>query len=479
MNLRPHLPTERLQGRRPRRHRRTVEALVLTLVVSMAVGFAPPSADDPVDSLIDCVGPAGEAEPGTPEWEQRDLENRYCARQGTRDTLTNPAFWAALGESYPANASTDLRAYPLASRDPFRAPQRWNEKRGRYDITTFTNGDGASQRLTVFRPLEGCGRTGGSPSCPEGVPRHVTRSPYPGVLIFDYVGRSQEVLGAGHFQQAQTLAEHGYLVGIGTWPVGTDTAPDALDFFLSTPDEPNEHGEFNPFWEDLDHGRIGLAGLSGNSAQALTIGFADPRVDAIVGWDPARSAEFSPDRAVPTMFIDGDYFVLPEERETDSLQGDEQPAVVNGRHYDRLAALGYDTMQVVARAGTHIDSARPTGCLAACSRYGGAVVTYYTLAWFDRYLIGSKHGATAKDARERLMGGIFDGSSDASAIGMGTFDAEKARAANDVLAGNQPITLEGLRVADRLSFYYPSRYHLDGGRHRCDDMRTGLRDGGC
>jgi hypothetical protein len=39
----------------------------------------PPSAgalDEP-----DCVGPAGDPQPGTPEWQQREAVNAYCGEQ--------------------------------------------------------------------------------------------------------------------------------------------------------------------------------------------------------------------------------------------------------------------------------------------------------------------------------------------------------------------------------------------------------------
>jgi hypothetical protein len=94
---------------------------------------------------------------------------------------------------------------------------------------------------------------------------------------------------------------------------------------------------------------------------------------------------------------------------------------------------------------------------------------HYTLAWFDRYLKGDKR------ALDRLTATSFDGSADRSSIGAGTYSAEAAAADPlDPAAGNVPYEIEGLPVADRLSFYYDSAYDF-GKRGVCLDMRAGCR----
>ena len=106
-----------------------------------------------------------------------------------------------------------------------------------------------------------------------------------------------------------------------------------------------------------------------------------------------------------------------------------------------------------------------------CSRYGQRVAAYYTVAWFDRYLKGREDRRIARDALARLTATTFDDSADVSAIDMGMFDPA---------AGNVPVTIEGLPVVDRLSFYRTSGYWLGKGRaFQCEDMRTGLRSGQC
>ena len=61
----------------------------------------------------------------------------------------------------------------------------------------------------------------------------------------------------------------------------------------------------------------------------------------------------------------------------------------------RYSKRGLDTGQIVIRGGTHFEfNDEPTGTLPASLR-GIDLVTWYTLAWFDKYL---KHDPTA-DAR--------------------------------------------------------------------------------
>jgi hypothetical protein len=126
--------------------------------------------------------------------------------------------------------------------------------------------------------------------------------------------------------------------------------------------------------------------------------------------------------------------------------------------FQRVSAAGVDSMKVSLRAATHLDFTEfaPT---PPSSRYGAIVTSYYTLAWFDRYLRGSP-GALA-----RLTATKFDGSADLHYISGGTFDPSTAR--------NVPARIGGQPVSNRLSFHFRSAYFFRGGRVRCEDMRAG------
>src|SRR4051794_35814708 len=54
-----------------------------------------------VPSAVDCVGPAGDPEPGSQAWQQRDQENQYCATERLQDEMVNPAFGAMFWSQTP------------------------------------------------------------------------------------------------------------------------------------------------------------------------------------------------------------------------------------------------------------------------------------------------------------------------------------------------------------------------------------------
>jgi hypothetical protein len=75
----------------------------------------------------------------------------------------------------------------------------------------------------------------------------------------------------------------------------------------------------------------------------------------------------------------------------------------------------------------------------------------------DRYVKGDT------SATQRLTATTFDDSADTSSIGAGTYDL----ATNS----NVPYKIAGDCISNRLSFYYNSRYWLDGGALSNDDMQ--------
>jgi hypothetical protein len=122
-------------------------------------------------------------------------------------------------------------------------------------------------------------------------------------------------------------------------------------------------------------------------------------------------------------------------------------------------------MKISLRAATHLDFTEFPQ--ANGSRYGVVTTLYYTLAWFDRYVRGADpgEGALARNALRRLIATGFDDSADVHYISGGRFDPSTTR--------NLPAQIAGQPVRDRLSFHFRSAYHLDRGRHVCEDMRAG------
>lgn len=390
----------------------------------------------------DCLGPAPDAMPGTPEWQQRDLDNMACSEQ-------------RLADSYANQFLDPVVPYPL--RDTFQEPAKHAGRRFRYDAASVANRGGVALPVDVFRP---CTRS----SCTE-VPAGVTvrDGPYPTVLIV-HGGASNRQL---HWWAAQALAEAGYMtvafdVAENTGgDHGTD-AQDVLDWL---------HAIDFPFAAELRRDRVGIAGHSQGASTASLIGQIDPRIKAIVAWDnlTALKAGWEDDIGIdppadvdihtPALGIGADYYFAATPN-----RAPPEPAPSNGEGgrgrgfsahpkdlgYQELRASGVDTMLFVLRAGTHLDFTPTT--ISPSSRYGTLVASYLTLAWFDRYLAGLDDPRLAADAFRRLVGSArFDDSADVHSIGSGIPDAALV---------NQPTKIAGLSVCDRMSFYYKSRYAL-------------------
>ena len=114
------------------------------LCTAIALGAAAPAAAEPVVGVdASCFAPAGDPAPGTPEWQQRDTHNQYCATLRNRDQFLSPAFgfgnltqgatlWAeqmadrAADPSHPRGGFTTLIP-GSQSADPFRTVKRWTD----------------------------------------------------------------------------------------------------------------------------------------------------------------------------------------------------------------------------------------------------------------------------------------------------------------------------------------------------------------
>jgi dienelactone hydrolase len=396
-------------------------------------------------SAIDCVGPAGDPQPGTPEWYQREADNAYCGEQRAYDTASNPLFaggWAQMQARHPGE---DFRA------DPFRDPLILQGRRFRYQTVSVPSPSGGTIPGMLFRPCDAA-----CVNRPAGLGSY--KSPYPGVVVVHGGAANQEM----YLWAAEGLAEAGYEVLTFQLPTEDnlggsahyDYAKSALDYFTS--------GR-NPGYAQLDRNRIGLAGHSAGGVAVSRLGQEDPRVSAIVSWDRAQSGPMPPDLVMrtPTMFQVADYLcqrvpVCVPQPYTEPPNPDGPGN--KGEDFQRVSAAGVDSMQISLRAATHLDFTQfspGTG-----SRYGAAVSFYYTLAWFDRYL---KRGQASKAALPRLVGTTFDDSGDVHSISGGVFDP--------ATASNVPALIAGQPVADRLSFEFRSKYFLAG--DRCNDMRAG------
>jgi dienelactone hydrolase len=323
----------------------------------------------------------------------------------------------------------------------------------------------------------------------------------PGIVITNGSVQADEQM---YWYAAQTLAKAGYVVL--TWdpqgqgqsdtrgespdenegfPAQSDGRPffdgteDALDFFLSTPDERYEpvascstgtshaakqdrrvaaglDAAYNPLWQLLDPSRIGLAGHSYGAAGVSYVGQADPRVKAIVAWDNlasndpnGASASFPPGEqpcpadpsqrapapiTKPALGISADYGLPPTPN---TSQPDPGAKSTESREYTKA---GVDTGEIIIRGGSHLDfSFIPNHAFGASLR-GPDLTDWYTTAWFDKYVKGDP------TADRRLLTNRW------------RHDGAEAAIDPD-------------HDGNAFSFYYPSR--LDFGGVDCEDLRAG------
>jgi dienelactone hydrolase len=315
----------------------------------------------------------------------------------------------------------------------------------------------------------------------------------PGIVITNGSVQAPEQL---YWFAATTLAKRGYVVlthdpqGQGrsdTYGEGVDRnegfpaqagrpfydgTEDALDFFLSAPEQPyrprpscttgtdhspkqvrrvgeGRNAAHNPLWELLDPERIGVAGHSFGASGVSFVGQADPRVDAIVAWDNLRTpssamsvpqCQSAPETRVPppitkpALGMAADYSLVPTPY-TSAPDPDAKSAA--SLEYSRA---GVDTGQLNIRGGTHYEfSYIPNPAFGATLR-GMDLVAWYTAAWFDKYVEG-----------------------DPSADGRLVTDRWRAD------APGAEVDPEG--DGNLFSFYYRSR--LDMASFRCEDLRSG------
>ncbi|MFL5887029.1 MAG: alpha/beta hydrolase family protein [Thermoleophilaceae bacterium] len=412
-----------------------IALLMMVLTPVVAAGDAPGEPD--------CAGPAGDPQPGTVAWDEREQDNAWCGEQRFRDTSSNPAYAAA-------KAQADAREGTELPEDPFRDPPLWQGKRFRYEKVSFKSPSGQDLPGYLFRPCDGSCR-----DMPAGLQRF--QPPYPGVVIVHGGGANQEMYWWG----AEGLAEAGYMVLTFQIPEPDNEQssfhyPDskaALDWFLSPA---------NPRLGELDRAHVGLAGHSAGGVAVTRLGQEDPRVSAIVSWDRAQSSPMPAGLRMrtPALFLAADYLCQrvpvcvpqPFTSPPDPLGPGNKD-----EDYRRVSGAGVDSMKVTLRAATHLDFTQLSP--GTGSRYGAAVSFYYTLAWFDRYLRGSSA------ALARLTGTRFDASGDIHNISGGAFDPATGK--------NLPAFIAGQPVADRLSFEYRSAYFLDHGRYSCANIRAG------
>lgn len=280
-----------------------------------------------------------------------------------------------------------------------------------------------------------------------------------------------------------------------------DGGADALDFMLSTPTQPyvpvpsrtssTSHADkqarrvaaglnaaHNPLHAMLDGSRIGLAGHSYGAVAASWLAQQDPRVRTAVAWDslcvpvspspdeiaafaaapvnrlggvlpggllyglpvPCFGAPAGPAPAItkPALGINGDYLAAGIPYVTPPRPQEKAAASF------AYSAAGVDTGSITIRGATHFDF-NDVPLVLPASRRGIDLVTWYTVAWFAKYLQNDP-------LADRML--------------MSTRWQNDAAAAKALPAGEPNV----------YSWHYRSRLSItqaNGQRFQCEDLRKG------
>jgi dienelactone hydrolase len=486
--------------------RLTTAALAASALVAGGLATASPSSATRPDAAqlladgfvaSDCYAPAGNPNPTTDlaAWLARDRQNELCSTQRLTDELTNPAFVRLSAMEVagyePSQIFSELNdprprswgGFFVAGGDPFRTPARWTAAgRGQYLEFNLISTTGAKLQAELYSPLPHPGRR------------------YPIVTFTPGLQESKEQA----WWYGEGLAEAGYVVlvidpqGQGDSEVTshstdptkhcnpicdfpTDDKPEtqaAADFAISTPRHPylpgagpNGRGSmrYNPLWREVDRSELGIAGHSLGATAITPIAQADPHVKAAISYDNLDGTippSLVPKIHAPVLWFGTDYqfptFATPR------IPGGHYNPQQHEAAYDQLVKAGVDSMAITPRASTHYewDQQSAAGALPA-SRYGQITSLYYTIAWYDYYL---KHKASGL---RRLTSLTYNSSADRHSIGGGLWSlGEALLRLNDPGAGNLPYKIDGMCVADSLSFYYASAYWLHQGENQSANMRN-------
>jgi dienelactone hydrolase len=227
-------------------------------------------------------------------------------------------------------------------------------------------------------------------------------APLPGLVYSGGVISSQPM----YYWFAQEMARNGYVVltydvsgqgrseGASTGNATADLR-DALEFFMSTPEDPYPRPiggvDHNPLYRMLDHGRIGTAGHSMGAGAVQTVADHCGVVKAISAHSDLGSGYASADQSTPAgacgprelvpiqgQGADYESFIFPPQPTPGSNPGGK----LSG--FRAVRERGVDAQEVVIESGSHMAWSHVTW--AYTSSWSEEVAFHYALAWFDRYL---------------------------------------------------------------------------------------------
>lgn len=390
----------------------------------------------PLLSLAIPEGP----EPGTPEWQARELQNYARALSAPVEqlrpsfqlrlqtqSLQNELQWlqrAANDPSWLDPRSGNTNVSPLCTSwmeqcagDPFRYPgvDPFYDQDGEFQEVVFYDAQCARISGRVWAPL---GADAGANLPTVVIETGSVQAPEPlywwmaqALVRAGYVTMTFDVRGQGRSDFQSPDGEQGGNVNSTVFWEGL---VNAIDFFRSSPEQPYPHNlrcegtyptpttPHNPYWDKMDLERLGLAGHSLGASGVSIVqeygaegapdwpGLIDDHnpVDVIVAWD-SLSSSVTP--RVPAMGHTSEYGLTPVPNSSAPDPEAHKTAFANWQ------AAGLPVYQITPQGSTHYEwSLIPTFPASSwCPEDDGsqcadglglAMAEHYSLAWFDRWL---------------------------------------------------------------------------------------------
>jgi dienelactone hydrolase len=359
----------------------------------------------------------------------RSVKNALTSAQAVLTTLALrhdrvPDRGAQQTGAWPWNGDTERGTYDQ------RGP--WDGQKIEFE---FTNEDGQQLTATVWAPSG------------KRLKELGLSAPLPGVIYSGgvisaqpmYYWFAQGMADAGYVAMTYDVSGQGRSEGTATGNAARDLR-NAIDFFVSTPDEPYEHQgpdsiDVNPLHGMLDRSRIGTAGHSMGAGAVQSVADHGGVVKAISAQSDLRST-YAGDAPIQGQGADYENFIFPATPSPGS-NPDGKLAGFNG-----VKTRGVDVQEIVIESGTHMAWSHVTW--AYTSSWSEAVAHWYGLAWFDRYLYG--------DIKRDPSNGL---------------------PSEDGLSATERVTMRYDAVGDHgLSRKFRSAYAIDGAGE-CLDMRAG------
>jgi hypothetical protein len=202
-------------------------------------------------------------------------------------------------------------------------------------------------------------------------------------------------------------------------------------------------------------------------------------VKAVVAWDNLSAIKDCSGVTVPAQYKSSQLIHAPALALTNDYGFWTQPTTTppdpqsKQAGYKQIKAAGLDAQIVAFRGATHLTYTYIPQVFQA-NELSERMASYFTTAWFDAQLRRDPTGFA------RLTATTFDDSADKHSIGAGVYDAQAADP-TDPFSGNVPYKIDGIKVADAVSFYYQSAYALHDPSSKqlrtCADMRAGCPAG--